>query len=92
MATQLDMAEQQLYGWHAAEHGERLVSLVKAMGLSAKEWEKLKDSGTVEYLTDGERKEIDGIFNGAREREEVCSVCDDDGLYCNYCGCSALGT
>jgi len=62
MATQLDMAEQQLYGWHCAEQGERLVALVRGMGLTEKEWLKMCDDGSVAYLTDSEFDEIDNYF------------------------------
>ena len=62
MATKLDMAEQQLYGWHAAIVGERLLGLVGGMGLTRKEWEKLCGEGLVSYLSDDEINEIDNYF------------------------------
>ncbi len=62
MATQLDMAEQQLYGWHAAQHGEKLDTLVEAMGLKEDEWIRLGNNGSISYLADGEVDEIDNYF------------------------------
>ena len=50
MATKLDMAEQQLYGWSCAQQGERLIKMIDGMGLGAKEWGKLRREGSVEYL------------------------------------------
>lgn len=50
MATELDKAEQQLYGWYCE------------MALTDKEWEELKDGEAVNYLTDCNRSEIDEHF------------------------------
>ena len=62
MATKLDMAEQQFYGWQCAHSGERIESLVNGMGLSKKEWEALKKENRVDYLPDYVKKEIDTHF------------------------------
>lgn len=62
MATQLDMAEQQIFGWHHAMRGYSLRDLIEGMGLIKMEWENLKAKGAVNYLTDSEREEIDNIM------------------------------
>ena len=59
MATRLDMAEQQLFGWSSREHGETLIGLVRGMGLTYKEWKRLKESGAVDYITEQEAAEIE---------------------------------
>ena len=58
----LDKAEQQIYGWHCANAGETLSAIVDGMGLTKEEWNYLKRTNLVEYLTDSERHEIDGYF------------------------------
>lgn len=63
MATILDMAEQQIYGWHSAKQGETLLILVNAMGLTSDEWKILKDDGVVNYLTSEQCTEIDEYFD-----------------------------
>ena len=59
MTTQLDMAEQQLYGWHCAKAGEQLIAMVESMGLTEKEWLKMCQAGVLSYLTASEFAEID---------------------------------
>lgn len=87
MKKDLDMAEQQLLGWHSAVHGERLPSLIKGMGLKEYEWVKLKASGTVAYLTEGEVAEIDSVFAIRERADQVCSVCiNDPKESCATCG------
>lgn len=61
--TQLNLAEQQLLGFHHAKKGYSLKNLVSSMGLEKEEWEELKTSGMVNYLTDNEVETIDEHFN-----------------------------
>ncbi len=63
--SQLDMAEQQLFGWNAAEQGERLESLVDGMGLTLEEWDKLEENNSVNFLSYSQRNEI---INHLREK------------------------
>ena len=78
MATQLDMAEQQLYGWHCAQTGERLPALVSGMGLTRAEWNQMLKDGSVEYLTFGEVCEIDHYFMTSQDNckhGDKCNIC-----------------
>ncbi len=70
MATKLDMAEQQLYGWRCAIQGEPLIRLVQGMGLTATEWKKLNNDSAVGYLTDEERNEVDEYFQYQNTKSE----------------------
>jgi hypothetical protein len=64
MANKIDMAEQQLCGYSYGRRGFSITSLVEAMGLTKKEWERLKsdDYPVKNYLTKSEIEEIDKIF------------------------------
>lgn len=64
MATQLEMAEQQLYGWNCAHAGERIEAMVGGMGLTMAEWKKLVNDGSVEYLPDYIKDEITDYLLG----------------------------
>ena len=63
MANQLDMAEQQILGFHHAKQGHSIEELVESMGLEKHEWEKLKRSGIISYLCSNSLEEIDKYFN-----------------------------
>jgi len=70
----LNKAEQQLFGWHCAHQGERLPSMIRGMGLSVEEWNKLKKSGDVHYLTESEIEDIEDCLGLRvdRSHEECC--------------------
>ena len=62
MATQIDVAIGQFTGFH---HGrwnrDDAIGLVTSMGLSKKEWLKIRDDIDT-YLTEGEIKEVNEYF------------------------------
>jgi hypothetical protein len=57
MNIQIEKAEQQLIGFIHAKSGYDLVSLIKDMGLTADEWEKIKSNGM--HIPNEMRSEID---------------------------------
>ena len=63
VASQLDMAEQQLLGFYHAKQGFSLRDLVESMGLEKSEWKEMKVNGMVDYLDSTTREEIDSLFN-----------------------------
>lgn len=60
MATKLDLAEAQFIGFRHGQQGFSVVDLVIAMGLTVKEWEKLR---TKLFLTMSDINSIDTYFN-----------------------------
>jgi hypothetical protein len=67
MANKLDLADAQFIGFH---HGKSnsgdIIGLVKSMGLTKREWEKLmKEYPTAGYISDSEVKKIDQYFTKA---------------------------
>jgi hypothetical protein len=58
----LDMAEQQLLGYVHGFRGDDAVSLVENMGLTKKEWEKIKAT-SMNPLSDEETKEVDDLLS-----------------------------
>ena len=63
MDRNIELAEQQLTGFHHAAEGYDIVSLVEAMGLRAEEWGQLKDN--IPWLAEKYVKQIDEHFNPA---------------------------
>ena len=62
MASQLDMAEQQILGFHHAKQGFSTRDLIISMGLEKTEWKKLKSEGMVQYLDSNMIDEINEHF------------------------------
>lgn len=62
MATKLDLAEAQLLGYFHRKNGNTLFDLLTGMGLTQKEWEKLKSEYGLEYLTESEKLYIDKLL------------------------------
>lgn len=58
MASQLDMAEQQIYGYYCSKQGDSLETLVKGMGLSFREYCEMIDKGMIDYLPGSYMDEI----------------------------------
>lgn len=58
----LNMAEQQLLGFHHRNVGYEIESLCEDMGLTKKEFDELREQGMIEYLTDEERKDIENFI------------------------------
>lgn len=56
---QLELAAQQLIGYAHGKRGYSVTQLAEAMGLSAREWEKLRDDVT---LPKGDAEELDDYF------------------------------
>ena len=54
----LDKAEQQLFGFDCGRCDARIDSLVKGMGLTLKEFEKLESEGMIDYLNKGDKEAI----------------------------------
>lgn len=61
MVTDLEKAEQQLTGFYAHWTGLTIVDLVREMGLTAKEWDELRNE--VPWLPTELKQEIDEYFN-----------------------------
>lgn len=57
---QLNMAEQQLIGFGHASQGFRITELADSMGLTKKEWIKLRENAPLKEL---DKKELDDFFN-----------------------------
>lgn len=60
---QLDMAEQQIWGYYSAKNGESLSSLIESMGLTFKECCQLNESGMLDYLPQSFKDEILGAVD-----------------------------
>ncbi len=58
----LNMAEQQLLGFHHRNVGYEIESLCEDMGLTKKEFDKLREQGMIEYLTDEEKTDIENFI------------------------------
>jgi len=58
----LNMAEQQLLGFHHRNTGYEIESLCEGMGLTKKEFDKLGEQGMIEYLTDEEKEDIENFI------------------------------
>ena len=58
----LILAEQQLFGWYSASSGDSISQLARGMGLSLEEWEVLKETDQVTYLSEQQISEIDVYF------------------------------
>ena len=57
----LELAIAQLTGWHhAKQNGDRIIDLIESMGLSKKEWNKIKTQ--VKWLNSSDFMEIDRHF------------------------------
>ena len=62
MATQLDLADAQLTGWsHCKQNSMDIIGLIEAMGLTKREWIKLKNTDAV-ALNQLETKEVNEHF------------------------------
>ena len=61
-ARELDKAEAQLLGWKHAKNGGDLFSLVRAMGLTFKEWKTLLSEYNPTFLSPDDKKEVDKFF------------------------------
>lgn len=59
MAKRSDLAVAQFIGYHHGKH-EDLIGMVRAMGLTKREWKKLRLESML--LTDSESKELDAYF------------------------------
>lgn len=57
-----DLAVAQFTGY-ASGKDQSLIGMIQAMGLTKKEWEKIKLKGDTLYLTDIEKKDIEEFFN-----------------------------
>jgi hypothetical protein len=57
--THIDMAEQQLLGFMHSKDGGSLHELITGMGLTEKEWEKLKKDYPMHYLSEDDKHSID---------------------------------
>ena len=66
MASQLDMAEQQMLGFHHAKQGFSFEELVISMGLEKREWRNLKSRGMISYLDSALVIEIDEHFENLK--------------------------
>ena len=64
MDTKLDLADAQLLGfYHGKWNGNDIIGLIESMGLTKKEWLKLKsDYPTLSSLDESDIKEIDEHF------------------------------
>jgi len=62
MEKSLQMAEQQFIGFRHAQQGYSLIELIKAMGLTHKEWVYLKEITGLPCLTSDQKIEIDNFF------------------------------
>lgn len=63
MATQLELAEQQLVGYFHAKQGYSLRDLIESMGLGKEEWQKLKSKYPLDYIEKDDIDEIDEIVD-----------------------------
>lgn len=74
MSKKLDLASQQFIGYYAGKWGQ-LIGMIEAMGLTEKEWIKLKRDYPLD-LTDSEIQEINEFFNPPKDvcykTNEVC--------------------
>ncbi len=61
MASQLDIAEAQLTGFAHRQKGYSIQSLASSMGLTKKEWNKIKEKG-INYLDDSDIKYLNEYF------------------------------
>lgn len=64
MANRLDLADAQLLGfYHGKWNSNDIIGLVESMGMTKKEWLKLKsDYPTITNMDDSDIKEIDEHF------------------------------
>lgn len=66
MANQLDVANAQFVGYFQGKHNQNVLSLVQGMGLTRKEWEKLKEKFSLAtYLSDFEFEQLEEYFKPA---------------------------
>lgn len=54
----IEMAEQQILGFHCASVDEPWDVFIKAMGLTMDEYNQLEDEGMIDYLSDEEKSYI----------------------------------
>jgi hypothetical protein len=62
MANKLDLADAQLLGYFNHKMGVRTHELISAMGLTRKEWKKLKSEYGCSYMYEEDIAEIDKYF------------------------------
>lgn len=60
MSKQLDLAHAQIVGYFAGKWGN-LIGMIEAMGLTKKEWEKLKKDYEP-HLDESDMKEVEEFF------------------------------
>lgn len=59
----LNQAEQQLVGFIHAKKGYSLAELIQGMGLTKREWKRMKEIYRLSFLSERDKKEIDEFFN-----------------------------
>lgn len=60
--TALNYAQQQMVGFFHAKSGYSIVELIRAMGLTKKEWKRMKEIYKLQFISTADKKEIDDYF------------------------------
>ncbi len=63
MANRLEVSEAQMLGFaHHRDNPDNLLGLISAMGLTKKEWQKIKGKFSLFYFTESDINQIDDHF------------------------------
>lgn len=63
MANKLDIANAQLTGfYHGKHYGSDIIGLIESMGLTKKEWLKIKSERIMTHILEKDMEEIDKHF------------------------------
>lgn len=73
MANRLDLADAQFIGYIHAKAGDGIISLVKGMGLTKKEWEKWKEN-YLAILSEEAIQDIDEYFQKQIPKNLICKA------------------